>query len=179
MGEQLNISPIKLEYIFKGYTGTLGGYALTITDALARSVTGTPLMPPNIKQIPLVGRFVGDQEKMGGYQQQFYKLREEVNTAVTTMNSLREDGRMDELYAYRNQVQGLLNAKGQVRALERYMRNWRKRRDRIINRTDINASTRGDMLLDLQIDRDKRLAMIPELRQKADIPPDTVGVILR
>ena len=179
MGEQLNISPIKLEYIFKGYTGTLGGYALSVTDALARSVTGTPLMPLNIKQIPLVGRFVGDQEKMGGYQQQFYKLREEVNTAVTTMNSLREDGRMDELYAYRNQVQGLLNAKGQVRALERYMRNWRKRRDRIINRTDINASTRGDMLLDLQIDRDKRLAMIPELRQKADIPPDTVGVLLR
>jgi hypothetical protein len=174
MGETLNISPIKLEYIFKGYTGTLGGYALTVTDALARSVTGTPLMPMNIKQIPLVGRFVGDQEKMGGYQQQFYKLREEVNTAVTTMNSLREDGRMDELYAYRNQVQGLLNAKGQVRALERYMSNWRKRRDRIINRTDINASVRSEMLLDLEIDRDKRLAMIPELRQKANIPPDTV-----
>jgi hypothetical protein len=179
MGEALNISPIKLEYIFKGYTGTLGGYALTITDALARSVTGTPLMPPNIKQIPVVGRFVGDQERMGGLQQQFYKLREEVNTAVTTMNSLREDGRMDELYAYRNQVQGLLNAKGQVRAIERYMRNWRKRRDRILNRTDINANVRSDMLLDLQIERDKRLAMIPELRQKADIPPDTVGVILR
>jgi hypothetical protein len=179
MGETLNISPIKLEYIFKGYTGTLGGYALTVTDALARSVTGTPLMPMNIKQIPLVGRFVGDQEKMGGYQQQFYKLREEVNTAVTTMNSLREDGRMDELYAYRNQVQGLLNAKGQVRALERYMSNWRKRRDRIINRTDINASVRSEMLLDLEIDRDKRLAMIPELRQKANIPPDTIGVLLR
>jgi hypothetical protein len=179
MGETLNISPIKLEYIFKGYTGTLGGYALTVTDALARSVTGTPLMPMNIKQIPVVGRFVGDQEKMGGYQQQFYKLREEVNTAVTTMNSLREDGRMDELYAYRNQVQGLLNAKGQVRALERYMSNWRKRRDRIINRTDINASVRSEMLLDLEIDRDKRLAMIPELRQKANIPPDTVGVLLR
>jgi hypothetical protein len=95
------------------------------------------------------------------------------------MNSLREDGRMDELYAYRNQVQGLLNAKGQVRAIERYMRNWRKRRDRILNRTDINANVRSDMLLDLQIERDKRLAMIPELRQKADIPPDTVGVILR
>ncbi len=179
MGEALNISPIKLEYIFKGYTGTLGGYALTITDALARSVTGTPLMPPNIKQIPVVGRFVGNQERMGGLQQQFYKLREEVNTAVTTMNSLREDGRMDELYAYRNQVQGLLNAKGQVRAIERYMRNWRKRRDRILNRTDNNANVRSDMLLDLQIERDKRLAMIPELRQKADIPPDTVGVILR
>jgi len=179
IGEQFNISPIKLEYIFKGYTGTLGGYALTITDALARSVTGTPLMPPNIKQIPVVGRFVGNQERMGGLQQQFYKLREEVNTAVTTMNSLREDGRMDELYAYRNQVQGLLNAKGQVRAIERYMRNWRKRRDRILNRTDINANVRSDMLLDLQIERDKRLAMIPELRQKADIPPDTVGVILR
>ena len=179
IGEQFNISPIKLEHIFKGYTGTLGGYALTITDALARSVTGTPLMPPNIKQIPIAGRFFGDKERMGGLQQQFYKLREEVNTAVTTMNSLREDGRMDELYAYRNQVQGLLNAKGQVRAIDRYMRNWRKRRDRILNRTDINVNVRSDMLLDLQIERDKRLAMIPQLRQKADIPPDTVGVILR
>ena len=136
-------------------------------------------LPQAMERRRLVGRFVGDQEKMGGYQQQFYKLREEVNTAVTTMNSLREDGRMDELYAYRNQVQGLLNAKGQVRALERYMRNWRKRRDRIYNRSDINATVRSDMLLELQIERDKRLAMIPELRQKANIPPDTVGVILR
>jgi hypothetical protein len=34
-------------------------------------------------------------------------------------------------------------------------------------------------LLDLEIDRDKRLAMIPELRQKANIPPDTIGVLLR
>ena len=59
------------------------------------------------------------------------------------------------------------------------MSNWRKRRDRIINRTDINASVRSEMLLDLEIDRDKRLAMIPELRQKANIPPDTVGVLLR
>ena len=67
-------------------------------------------------------------------------------------------------------MQGVFNIKGQVRALERYMDNWRKRRDRLLKRTDISAVAKSDLLKQLELERDRRLALVPELRKKANIP---------
>jgi len=103
-------------------------------------------------------------------QQQFYELRGEVDTAVQTLNSLRKQGRFDELKAYKSDVKGLINVKGRVRALERYLSNWRKRRDRLMNRTDISVLMKAEQLQDLEAERDRRIAFIPELRKKANVP---------
>ena len=107
---------------------------------------------------------------MGGLQQQFYELRGEVDRAVSTMNSLKKEKRFDELRAYKSDVKGLMNVKGRVRALERYLDNWRKKRDRLMRRTDISVMVKAEMLQDLEAERDKRLAFIPELRKKANVP---------
>jgi len=92
-------------------------------------MTGTPIIPPNLNDVPLLKRLFVDIDKSGGLQQQFYELRFEVDRATQTLNSLRKQGRMDELDAYRSNTKGVLQVKGQVRALERYMDNWRKKRD--------------------------------------------------
>ena len=47
IGEALGISPIKIEYVLKGYTGTLGGYALSVADSMVRTATGSPYIPNN------------------------------------------------------------------------------------------------------------------------------------
>ena len=60
--------------------------------------------------------------------------------------------------------------KSQIRAIERYMANWRKRRDRLLRRTDVSPIVKSDMLRDMELDRDKRLAIIPTLRERADVP---------
>ena len=171
VGETFNISPAKLEHLFRGYTGTLGGYVLDVADAVTRGITGTPLIPPNLNSIPVLRRLLQDIDRSGGgLQQQFYELRAEVNTAVQTLNKLRTDKRFDEYSAYRSNMQGVFNIKGQVRALERYMDNWRKRRDRLLKRTDISAVAKSDLLKQLELERDRRLALVPELRKKANIP---------
>jgi len=177
IGEALNISPTKIEHVINGYTGTLGGYVLDIVDSLTRTATGSPYIPNNIfsnptnfAQYPLIKRLVVDNKKMGGLQQQFYELRGEVDRAVTTMNSLKKERRFDELRAYKSDVKGLMNVKGRVRAMERYLDNWRKKRDRLMRRTDISVMVKAEMLQDLEAERDKRLAFIPELRKKANVP---------
>jgi hypothetical protein len=171
IGETLNVSPAKLEHLFRGYTGTLGGYVLDVADVTARSVTGTPLIPPSLNSIPVLRRLLQDIDRSGGgLQQQFYELRSEVDTAVQTMNKLRKDERFDEYSAYRSNMQGILNIKGQVRSIERYMDNWRKRRDRLLRRTDISPTARGELLKQMELERDRRLAIVPELRDRANIP---------
>ena len=73
-------------------------------------------------------------------------------------------------------MQGLLNVKGQVRAIDRYLANWRERRDRIIRNENLSLTVKSDMLRDLELERDMRLAMIPELRKKANIPVITLNL---
>ena len=86
------------------------------------------------------------------------------------MNSLRKEGRTDEYYAYKDTMGGVLRVKGQVRAIERFMKMWRTKRDRLLRRTDLNPSVKADMLEQLEAQRDRRLAVVPLLRQKANIP---------
>ena len=171
IGETFNISPAKLEHVLRGYTGTLGGYVLDIADVTARAVTGTPLIPPDLNSVPVLRRLLIDLDRSGGgLQQQFYELRGEVDTVVQTMNKLRENERFDEYSAYRSNMQGVLNIKGQVRSIERYLDNYRKRRDRLLKRTDISALAKSELLKQMELERDRRLAIVPELRDRANIP---------
>ena len=177
IGEALNISPIKIEYVLKGYTGTLGGYALSVADSITRTATGSPYIPNNAfnnptnwSQLPVFKRLLVDTKKMGGLQQQFYELRGEVNKVTQTMNSLKKDKRFDELATYRANYQGVMNVKGQVRALERYLENWRKKRDAVMRRDDISVVVKSDLVRELEMQRDQRLAFVPELRKKANVP---------
>jgi hypothetical protein len=175
IGEAMNISPIKIEHVINGYTGTLGGYVLDIIDVFTRSITGTPLIPPNINDIPVLKRLFIDMDKSGGLQQQFYELRSEVERATATLNKLKDQKRYDELTAYREHNKGTFQVKSQVNAINRYMANYRKRRDRLMQRTDISLSAKSDMMRELELDRDRRLAIVPALREKADVPMISLG----
>ena len=175
LGEAFNISPIKIEYIARGYTGTLGGYVLDIIDSVTRGVTGTPLIPPDIRSVPVLNRLLIDLDRSGGLQQQFYELRNEVDTVVQTMNRLRKDRRFDELSAYRTNNQGVMNVKSQIRAIDRYLEGWRKRRDTLLRRDDLSPFARRNALEELELERDKRLAIVPELRKNANVPISQVG----
>ena len=178
VGETFNISPMKIDYVMRGYAGTLGGYLLSMADTGTRMITGTPILPNNVElsRLPLMRRLTFDSKKAGGLQQQFYELRGEVDSVVQTINKLNTDGRADEAVAYRSNMQGVLNVKGQIRSMERYLSAWRTRRNKLLQRDDISITVRSDMLRDMEIERDRRLAMIPELRKQANIPITSFGL---
>ena len=170
VGETFNLSPIKIEHVFKGYTGTLGGYVLDVIDAVTRGVTGEPYLPPDINTVPVLSRFLINADRGGGLQQQFYELRDEVRRVVQSSNKLRKAGRLEELASYRATNLDVLNVKGTVNALNRYLENWRMRRDNLLQRDDISAFAKRDLLDQLIAERDQRLSIVPELRKRANIP---------
>jgi hypothetical protein len=172
IGEFLNISPSKVEHVVRGYTGSLGAHVLNVIDMTARGVTGEPILPSNVSlnKIPFFNRLLQDIDKSSGYQQQFYELRNEVDRAVQTMNSLKKAGRYDELLAYRSNMQGVLNVQNQVRKINRYLTKWRLRRDAIMSNPNMSLTAKSDALRELELERDKRLAFVPEMRKKADVP---------
>ena len=179
IGEALNISPAKIEHVMRGYTGTLGGYVIALSDTIARGVTGEPLLPNNanlFKQLPVVNRLILERDKSGGLQQQFYELRSEVDRFVSTINALKKQKRFDELSAYRSNNQGVTNIKGQVRAMEKYLDNWRKRRTALFQNKNLSVLEKSERLREMELERDKRLAFVPELRKRAEIPVFNLGL---
>ena len=169
LGEAFNISPIKLEYVLRGYGGSLGSYALAVVDAMTRAFSDRDLIPQNIDRYPVIRRF-SQTPQGGGLQQQFYELRTEVNKSVQTLNSLKKEKRMDEYRAYRETHADLLRLRTPILAIDRYMKSWRKRRDNVQRSKTIPPQKKKELLLQMEIERDRRLASVPVLKKRADIP---------
>ena len=168
VGTSLGISPIKLEYLMRGYGGTLGGYLLGMTDAMLRQATGRDFLTPRIDQMPVLKRFFGT-EFGGGLQQQFYELRGESDRLIQTINKMKKENRWDELQAYVANRKGLVSTRSQVLALDRFMANWRRQRDRVLH-SDLSTKVKKDLIEQMMLTRDARLMYVPELRKASDLP---------
>ena len=167
LGRFFGVSPLKIDHILNGYSGTLGGYVLSVMDMAVRQATGEPFIPTQVGNMPLIKRFYKELGTGGGLQQQFYELGSKINTFVQTTNYLRKNNRFDELAIYMHNNQGLMNVKGQVRQTEKYLSYWRQRRDRLLLREDLDQKQKRAMMKDLIIERDQRLIFVPELIKRS------------
>ena len=103
VGNELNISPMKVDHVMYGYLGTIGAYVLDAVDHVMKSslATGTKesvLPAKKITEYPVIKRFFA-QEFGSGLQEDFYRVNREVNKIVGSINKLSREGRLDELEA--------------------------------------------------------------------------------
>ena len=178
LGKALNISPLKIDHLMRGYTGTLGTYAIDLADAVARQFAGPEYqVPKRLQDFPVVRRFY--QGVGSGYQQAFYDLDSDVQRMVQTFNKLQKDGRMDEAYAYYLTRPELLESKEMVNAISRFMDSYRERRDAIRN-SKIPDDTKRDFLDQLDEEKNRLLKEIPQMRKDIGSPflrlGNTVGL---
>ena len=164
IGETFNISPLKLEHLMRGYTGTMGTYVLSTVDAVTRQFTDRDVIMPRIDSAPLLRRFF-QTELGGGYQQQFYELRAESDKYIQTLNSLKREGRLEEAQAFLLNNQGLARTRPQILALERYMSHWRKQRDRVLN-SDLTPANKKMIIEQMEYERDIRLMYVNTLTEQ-------------
>ena len=176
LGDALNISPIKIDYILRGYGGTLGSYVLNTVDAVLKETVGNGFVPPNPEQLPILRALVRNPEAQG-YVQQFYELDRLTSSYTQAVNKLKKEGRIDELEVYMKANRGLAQVKGRVASLKRYMTNWRNKRDRILY-SDMSGAKKKELINQLKAERDQRLAVVPELRDNADLPIPSISDIV-
>ena len=99
VGKALNVSPIKIDHVIQGYTGTMGMYLVNAIDSIIDLNSDTPKPSLRIEQYPILKRFMVDKEAKGSVSA-YYDLKNAVDETVRTMNLLEKTGRGDELSDY-------------------------------------------------------------------------------
>jgi len=170
LGEQLNISPMKIDHILSGYTGTIGAYVISAVDAAYRQVAGGEDKRPSktVFEYPVVKRFFAPKEG-SGLRTDAYELFNDVKEVVTTLNALQKSGRVDELEAYLSARQHMLDLKGPVYNIKRSLDRLREEK-RAITRADMDPEVKDRMIEDLDAQMNEHLKVIPRLKELADAP---------
>jgi hypothetical protein len=147
IGEKLGMSPLKIDQLIKGYTGTMGGYVIDVVDAMANEFSDVPKASKRFEQMPIIKRFVLDKEARGSVTQ-FYELQKAVDTFVRTSNLLEKTARPEEYLKYVEENIGMLAAKDYVQNTEKTMKELREMR-KAVNSLDVSPDEKRDMLLDI------------------------------
>jgi hypothetical protein len=99
LGQTLGLSPMKIDYVIRGYTGAMGTYAITAMDSIIRSEDDATKATWRLDQIPVLKRFM-ISDLGAGTVNEYYDLREKLDEVVRTSNQLERTGNIEALQEY-------------------------------------------------------------------------------
>ncbi len=134
VGKTLGLSPIKVDFVFKGYTGTMGMYAVDLMDMVMDINSDSPKPTKRFEQLPIIKRLVLDPEARGNVTN-YYQLKDSVDTTVRTMNLLEKSGKPEEFAEYVRENAGTLAMRSYVNDLEKTMKELRDMKGAVRNST--------------------------------------------
>ena len=159
------LTPIKIDYLIRGYTGMLGAFALDATDAL----TNPDRMDKPINRLPQVSTFMYDPTGRG-YKSDFYRFREDIDRVVDTVNLFKREGRGQELLEYLTPERAQIYAmRGIVSKVQDTLSNLRKHRNIVANDPNMSGEEKRQITDDL-LAREKEILLaynVPALREMA------------
>ena len=125
VGKETNQSPLKIDNLIRGYTGTLGTYAVMMLDAAMRGEGDDVKATKTLEQMPVFKRFMTTKQGSGTINA-YYELKKEVDTAVKTVNFLERQGDYEELAVFQTGRGGkLLGIKDYMKGLDEEMSSLR------------------------------------------------------
>ena len=118
LGEQLNLSPIRIDHVISAYTGSMGMYMAQMIGGVINTVSGSEETRPamSIEQTPVLKRFFAS-DKAGGTIDAFYSLKKEVDVMVRTQHELQSRGNPEQYAEYMEKNGQLLGLKGYTLSL--------------------------------------------------------------
>jgi hypothetical protein len=134
IGKTLGLSPMKVDHMIKGYTGTMGMYGIDLIDSIMSLNGDSPKPNKRFEQMAIIKRFAMDPEARGSITA-YYNLKDDVNTVVRTANLLEKSMKPDEYAKYLQENMGLLAFKDYVNDLEKGMKEFRDVRKMVLSST--------------------------------------------
>ena len=147
IAQNLGLSPVKVDHILKGYSGTIGMYGIDVIDMVLEQFGDSPKATRRFEQLPFFKRFVSDPEARG-YVTQYYQLKDAVDTTVRTMNLLEKTGESDEYVKYLTENRGTLAFRDYIRDTEKAMKELREARV-AIRSSQMTGDEKRDALLEI------------------------------
>jgi hypothetical protein len=118
LGKTTGQSPMMIDHVIGGYTGTFGMYAADALDAIMTSNSDSPKASKRFEQMPLIKRFALDPEARGNVTA-YYELKKSVDEIVRTSNFLERTMNFKEMGDYSEETAKLLAAQSLVKSLDK------------------------------------------------------------
>ena len=163
IGKALGLSPMKVDHVIKGYTGTLGMYGIDVLDAVMDQFGDSPKPSKRFEQLPVFKRFMVDPEARGNVTQ-YYQLKDAVDTVVRTMNLLEKTGESDEYLEYLEQNMGTFAVKDYVSDTEKVMKRLREAKVSIRS-SSMTADEKRDALTEIGQAENAITSQIQEIKK--------------
>ena len=148
LGKQAGMSPMMIDHVYKGYTGTMGVYAADLLDAGIELTVPSEVPKPSkrIEQIPIIKRFLADPDARGKITS-YFDLKHSVDTTVRTINLLEKQANPD-LPNYVEKNAQLFAARDFMNNLNKQMDDLQKQAN-MIKAAPIPADEKRDMLKEI------------------------------
>jgi hypothetical protein len=143
----LQLSPMKVDQMIRGYTGTLGGYMVDLFDAIYDMNSDSPKASKRFEQMPVIKRFAVDPEARGQVTA-YYELKNSVDEAVRTANLLERSMKPQDWADYVQENQGLFLTKDYVLDMEKSMKDFREMKT-FVRASDMDADEKRDITLNI------------------------------
>jgi hypothetical protein len=161
---KLGLSPIKTDHVLKGYTGTMGMYAIDVIDSIMDQFGDSPKPAKRFEQMPFIKRFANDPEARGSVTA-YYDLKHTVDTAVRTMNLLERSAKPEEYAKYIQENANVLAVKDMVSNMDKTMTELRDFRKKIQN-SPMSSTEKRDALTAIGKAEINLTANIPLLKKE-------------
>lgn len=170
LGKMGVLAPVQIDHLIKGYAGTVGGLGLMLTNAVMSQ--GNAPKPEKatqdeLRQIPGMGTFFASSHG-NAMKNDYYELREEVASAVKSMNFLK-DKSPAEAQAYIKEKMPLLQLQGPINNINNQLTKIRKYEEQIraLPESRMNAAEKKATLDRLKESEDRMLKNVYKLRNMA------------
>jgi hypothetical protein len=118
LGKELKASPLKIDHVIQGYTGTMGMYLVNLIDAVCGVNSNSPKADKRFEQLPFFKRFMIDKEARGTVTS-YFELKHAVDETVRTYNLLERSGKAEELGEYTRENAKMLMTRDFVSSMDK------------------------------------------------------------
>ena len=143
LGKQTGMSPIMIDHVYKGYTGTMGMYLADVMDSVFSAGSDNPKASQRFEQTPVLKRFLLDPDAKGQVSA-YYDLKNSVDQTVRTVNLLSKQG-SPELEGFIEKNISMYGMKGYISSVDKQMQKLNAQAA-MIRSTPMSASDKREML---------------------------------
>lgn len=152
-------SPKTLDFLIRGYTGTLGMYAMDVADAIVRPAAGYPDKPAaKAGDYWLAKRFIPEGDlRDSKYISEFYNLNQDVSEIMAKAKALRENGDLEEAAKVTQENRGQMSYEPVLKSTAKALSAIRQRERQIYQSDTLTREQKREELARLE-EQKNRLA---------------------
>jgi hypothetical protein len=166
IGAELGISPMKIDHLINGYTGTMGMYAVSALDNIFSANNYATDASKRISQMPFIKRFAMDPYARGTVTS-YYELKNATDQAVRTSLLLERTGNFKEQGEFMKDNIKMLANKQYILDLEKTMKQMRETQ-RMIQMSKMDPDAKRSALDNITKAQNNITANVQQLKKMID-----------